>query len=262
MRGKGANGVVGSGVLFEVEERHCPDGHVINYANAHQTREQAIGVTLRDARINKQSARAQIVSKFIDTNAQLNSGVLFEVEERHCPDGHVIIIEIGAQRSALVLVAASDEHTDDLGKLCELRAKKGMTPDVARKTLRDPNYFGTMLVVLGQADGLVSGAISSTANRPDRHPGPCRSREWSRRACPHAVRSRTPWRSGRTAPRCQRAAPGVVRHLFVANGEYPVLLESRNSGEHKTPMEDAQNGKNRPCYQFRLQLDQVPACRP
>lgn len=49
-------------------------------------------------------------------------------------------------------------------RLCELRAKKGMTPDVARKTLRDPNYFGTMLVVLGQADGLVSGAISSTAN--------------------------------------------------------------------------------------------------
>ncbi len=54
--------------------------------------------------------------------------------------------------------------TEMIDKLCELRAKKGMTPDVARKTLRDPNYFGTMLVVLGQADGLVSGAISSTAN--------------------------------------------------------------------------------------------------
>ena len=49
-------------------------------------------------------------------------------------------------------------------KLCELRAKKGMTPDVALKTLRDTNYFGTMLIVLGMADGLVSGAISSTAN--------------------------------------------------------------------------------------------------
>ncbi|MEE1295887.1 MAG: phosphate acetyltransferase [Bifidobacterium sp.] len=49
-------------------------------------------------------------------------------------------------------------------KLCELRAKKGMTEDVARRTLRDANYFGTMLVVLGMADGLVSGAISSTAN--------------------------------------------------------------------------------------------------
>lgn len=48
-------------------------------------------------------------------NGVVGSGVLFEVEERHCPDGHVIIMEIGAQRSALVLVAASDEHTDDLG---------------------------------------------------------------------------------------------------------------------------------------------------
>ncbi len=49
-------------------------------------------------------------------------------------------------------------------KLCELRAKKGMTEDIALKTLRDANYFGTMLVVLGMADGLVSGAIGSTAN--------------------------------------------------------------------------------------------------
>lgn len=35
---------------------------------------------------------------------------------------------------------------------------------MALKTLRDTNYFGTMLIVLGMADGLVSGAISSTAN--------------------------------------------------------------------------------------------------
>lgn len=49
-------------------------------------------------------------------------------------------------------------------KLCELRAKKGMTPDQARATLADASYFGTMLVVLGEADGLVSGSVNSTAN--------------------------------------------------------------------------------------------------
>ena len=49
-------------------------------------------------------------------------------------------------------------------KLCELRAKKGMTPEQARKQLADSSYFGTMLVVLGKADGLVSGSINSTAN--------------------------------------------------------------------------------------------------
>lgn len=49
-------------------------------------------------------------------------------------------------------------------KLCELRAKKGMTEEQARKQLADDSYFGTMLVVLGKADGLVSGSINSTAN--------------------------------------------------------------------------------------------------
>lgn len=48
-------------------------------------------------------------------------------------------------------------------KLCELRAKKGMTPEQARETLKDPSYFGTMLVVLGKADGLVSGSVNTTA---------------------------------------------------------------------------------------------------
>ncbi|EFA23524.1 phosphate acetyltransferase [Bifidobacterium gallicum DSM 20093 = LMG 11596] len=49
-------------------------------------------------------------------------------------------------------------------KLCQLRAKKGMTPEQARATLRDMSYFGTMMIVLGHADGMVSGAINSTAN--------------------------------------------------------------------------------------------------
>ena len=49
-------------------------------------------------------------------------------------------------------------------KLCELRSKKGMTEKQAREQLTDESYFGTMLVVLGQADGLVSGSVNSTAN--------------------------------------------------------------------------------------------------
>lgn len=51
-----------------------------------------------------------------------------------------------------------------VAKLCELRAKKGMTEEQARKQLADASYFGTMLVVLGYADGLVSGSVNSTAN--------------------------------------------------------------------------------------------------
>ncbi|MFC0266174.1 phosphate acetyltransferase [Alloscardovia macacae] len=51
-----------------------------------------------------------------------------------------------------------------VAKLVELRGHKGMTEEKARKTLTDASYFGTMLVVLGQADGLVSGSVNSTAN--------------------------------------------------------------------------------------------------
>ena len=39
-----------------------------------------------------------------------------------------------------------------------------MTEDKAREMLKDNMYFGTMMVKMGDADGLVSGACHSTAN--------------------------------------------------------------------------------------------------
>ncbi|MCB5236318.1 phosphate acetyltransferase [Niallia circulans] len=44
------------------------------------------------------------------------------------------------------------------------RRKGKVTEEDARKILLDENYFGTMLVYANQADGLVSGAIHSTAD--------------------------------------------------------------------------------------------------
>ncbi len=46
----------------------------------------------------------------------------------------------------------------------ELRAKKGVTIEQAREKMTDPSYFGTMMVYLGLADGMVSGATHTTAN--------------------------------------------------------------------------------------------------
>ena len=46
----------------------------------------------------------------------------------------------------------------------ELRKAKGMTPDEARRIMKDPIFFGTMMVHKGHADGLVSGARHSTAD--------------------------------------------------------------------------------------------------
>lgn len=50
-------------------------------------------------------------------------------------------------------------------KLAELRAKKGMTVDQAREILlNDPNFYGAMMVKMGDADAMVSGSDSPTAD--------------------------------------------------------------------------------------------------
>ena len=48
--------------------------------------------------------------------------------------------------------------------LCELRKKKGMTKEEASVILKKGNYFGTMLVKMGEADALLGGATYSTAD--------------------------------------------------------------------------------------------------
>ena len=48
--------------------------------------------------------------------------------------------------------------------LYELRKAKGMTEEEAKKTALIPNYFGTLMIKAGDADGMVSGANHSTAD--------------------------------------------------------------------------------------------------
>ena len=44
----------------------------------------------------------------------------------------------------------------------ELRKHKGVNMDVARDTMKDVSYFGTMMIYKGDADGMVSGAAHTT----------------------------------------------------------------------------------------------------
>ena len=46
----------------------------------------------------------------------------------------------------------------------QARANKGMTLERAREVVTDVSYFGTMMVHLGMADGMVSGAVNTTAH--------------------------------------------------------------------------------------------------
>lgn len=53
---------------------------------------------------------------------------------------------------------------DFVDTLVELRKKKGMTKEKALELLHNPLYFGVMMVKKGIADGMVAGAVNSTAN--------------------------------------------------------------------------------------------------
>lgn len=46
----------------------------------------------------------------------------------------------------------------------ELRKAKGVTPEQAAQNMQDPLKFGAMMVRLGKADAMVSGALSATAD--------------------------------------------------------------------------------------------------
>ena len=61
--------------------------------------------------------------------------------------------------------ATSDRTAAYIDKLVELRQKKGMTPEAAKELLlKDYLYYGVMMVKMGDADGMVSGACHSTAD--------------------------------------------------------------------------------------------------
>ncbi|MBQ6652394.1 MAG: phosphate acetyltransferase [Prevotella sp.] len=47
--------------------------------------------------------------------------------------------------------------------LCELRKSKGMTIEQTRELVKNPLYLGCMIIKTGNADGQISGALSTTA---------------------------------------------------------------------------------------------------
>lgn len=64
-------------------------------------------------------------------------------------------------------IVINPQNYDKLDEMKEafLEIRKGKaTPEDADRLLKDVNYFGVMLVKLGLADGMVSGAIHSTAD--------------------------------------------------------------------------------------------------
>ena len=48
--------------------------------------------------------------------------------------------------------------------LAELRKRKGLTLEEAREKIKDPLYYGCMMIKMGKADGQLAGARNATSN--------------------------------------------------------------------------------------------------
>ena len=102
----------------------------------------------------------------------------YEAAEAVLKEGTANLILIGSEEEiaknkgsfdisgATIVDPATYEKTDAyIAKLVELRQKKGMTPDQAKEILLNQYlYYGVMMVKMGDADGMVSGACHSTAD--------------------------------------------------------------------------------------------------
>ena len=73
---------------------------------------------------------------------------------------------LGLDLDAAQIISTNDAELSErfAATYAEARAHKGMTIERAREIIPDVSYFGTMMVHLGLADGMVSGAINTTAH--------------------------------------------------------------------------------------------------
>ncbi len=102
----------------------------------------------------------------------------YEAAEKVLKEGTAKLILIGSEEeiaknkgsfdisgATIVDPATSDKTEAYIAKLVELREKKGMTEEKAREFLLSSyTYYGVMMVKMGDADGMVSGACHSTAD--------------------------------------------------------------------------------------------------
>lgn len=71
---------------------------------------------------------------------------------------------IDLSQVTIVDVETAEKREEYITRFYELRKSKGLGIDQARELLTDPVYFGIMMIKQNDADGMVSGAIHSTAD--------------------------------------------------------------------------------------------------
>ena len=71
---------------------------------------------------------------------------------------------IDISKAELMEVSGSKYFGACVSEYVKLRSHKAITEQQAKEKMQDASYFGTMLVQLGIADGMVSGAMNTTAH--------------------------------------------------------------------------------------------------
>jgi phosphate acetyltransferase len=74
--------------------------------------------------------------------------------------------QIGLDLSKVEVInpAKSDDLVEFTQKFFEARKHKGVSEEQAREQMMHPVYFGAMMVSVGKADGMVAGAMTTTAD--------------------------------------------------------------------------------------------------
>ncbi len=67
------------------------------------------------------------------------------------------------ENATIIDPVESDGFNEYAETFFELRKHKGITMENARDVMSDVNFFGTMMIYKGRADGMVSGSVHSTA---------------------------------------------------------------------------------------------------
>lgn len=78
---------------------------------------------------------------------------------------HALADKLGLKnidKATLIDPATSEKREEYAQLLFELRKKKGMTIEQAQEKVLDPLYFGCLIIKSGDADGQISGALSTT----------------------------------------------------------------------------------------------------
>ena len=73
-------------------------------------------------------------------------------------------LNLDIARATLIDPVKSPKFDEYARAYHEFRKAKGITPEQARDIMSDATYYGTMMVKLDDADGMVSGAVNTTAH--------------------------------------------------------------------------------------------------